>query len=80
MAGLRRKLLILRDSIDAYRAFQDLGHAFHASQDFFAHTNYVELQAPKVKKVTDIEVLAPWRPKGVERIKKLRTATVRRRR
>jgi hypothetical protein len=45
LPALRRQLLVLRDAIDAYRAFQDLGHAFHASQDFFAHTNYVELMA-----------------------------------
>ncbi len=34
-----------RDASRAYRAFQDLGHAFHAAQDFFAHSNYVELMA-----------------------------------
>jgi hypothetical protein len=31
------------DALRAYRAFQGLGHAFHAAQDFFAHSNYVEL-------------------------------------
>jgi hypothetical protein len=42
---LRRKLVKLRNAVRAYLAYQDLGHAFHATQDFFAHTNYVELQA-----------------------------------
>lgn len=29
--------------IDAYVALQNLGHALHSSQDFFAHSNYIEL-------------------------------------
>src|SRR5205823_4087535 len=32
-----------RNDIDAYLAYQDLGHAFHSTEDFFAHSNYVEL-------------------------------------
>lgn len=61
-----------RLTASARKAFFALGQALHAVQDFYAHTNYVELQAPKVKKVTDIDVLAPWRPRDVERIKELR--------
>jgi hypothetical protein len=56
----------------AASAFFALGQALHAVQDFYAHTNYVELQAPKAKKVTDIAVIAPWRPKGQARIQELR--------
>jgi hypothetical protein len=56
----------------ASRAFFAIGQALHAVQDFYAHTNYVELLAPKVKRITDIEVIAPWRPKGRERIHELR--------
>ena len=42
---VRKRVERLRDALEAYRAFQELGHAFHATQDFFAHTNYVELMA-----------------------------------
>lgn len=34
-----------RDEVRAYLAFQNLGHVFHTTEDFFAHTNYVELMA-----------------------------------
>ncbi len=53
-------------------AFFAIGQALHAVQDFYAHTNYVEMQAPKVKKIADIEVIAPWHSKGRDRIKELR--------
>jgi len=55
----------------AASAFFSIGQALHAVQDFYAHSNYVELQAPKARRVADIEVIAPWRPKGRERIKEL---------
>lgn len=42
---LRARLRGISDALRAYRAFQALGHAFHATQDFFAHSNYVELLA-----------------------------------
>ncbi|MFJ2467584.1 HET-C-related protein [Pseudomonas sp. NPDC087615] len=58
--------------IAAGSAFFAIGQALHAVQDFYAHTNYVEMQAPKANKVTDIEVVAPWRPKGRDRINELR--------
>ena len=35
----------LQNALRAYHAFQDLGHAMHAAQDFFAHSDYVELMA-----------------------------------
>lgn len=41
----------------ALSAFFSLGQALHGTQDFYAHTNYVELHAHKAKKVTDIPVL-----------------------
>lgn len=56
----------------AAKAFFALGQALHAVQDFYAHTNYVEMATPKVKKITDIEVIAPWRQKGRDRIQELR--------
>lgn len=49
-------------------AFFALGQALHGIQDFYAHSNYVELQAPKVKAVTDIEIVPTWTAKGQERI------------
>lgn len=36
-------LRILQYEYQAYYAWQHLGHAFHTSQDFFAHSNYTEL-------------------------------------
>lgn len=33
------------NELHAYPAWQHLGHAFHGVQDFFAHSNYVELAA-----------------------------------
>jgi hypothetical protein len=35
----------LRNAIRAFHAYQDLGHALHAAQDFFAHSDYVEVMA-----------------------------------
>jgi hypothetical protein len=54
-------------------AFLALGQAVHGVQDFYAHSNYVEMQVPKVKDVLDIEIITPWRSTGRERIKQLRT-------
>lgn len=34
-----------RQDLDAYLAYQWLGHALHSTEDFFAHSNYVELMA-----------------------------------
>ena len=42
---LRARIRGIYNALRAYRAFQALGHAFHATQDFFAHSNYVELMA-----------------------------------
>ncbi|MDB6066090.1 MAG: hypothetical protein JWR26_2298 [Pedosphaera sp.] len=39
------RLKQIKNAINAYHAFQDLGHAMHAAQDFFAHSDYVELMA-----------------------------------
>jgi hypothetical protein len=42
-----RYLRTLQQEIQAYRGWQHMGHALHAAQDFFAHSNYVELAAGK---------------------------------
>ncbi len=39
------RLQRLQNALRAYHAYQDLGHALHAAQDFFAHSDYVELMA-----------------------------------
>jgi hypothetical protein len=38
-----RRLRRLEAEVRAYVAWQNLGHAFHATQDFIAHANFVEL-------------------------------------
>lgn len=55
----------------AKKAFFALGRALHGVQDFYAHTNYVELAKADVKRVTDIAVVAPWRDKGKALIQEL---------
>lgn len=58
----------------AKNAFFALGQALHAVQDFYAHSNYVELQAPKAKEAGDIPVIAPWRKTDQDKIAGLRKA------
>jgi hypothetical protein len=60
--------------ISAKNAFFALGQALHAVQDFYAHTNYVELQIPKAKEAGDIPVIAPWRKADQDKIADLRKA------
>ena len=55
------------------KAFFALGQALHGTQDFYTHTNYVELQTPKVEKVTDIGIMAPWRAEDQQRILQLQS-------
>lgn len=55
-------------------AFFALGQALHGAQDFYAHTNYVELQVGGVKAVTDIPLVLAWRAEGKARIAELRKA------
>lgn len=54
------------------KAFFALGQALHGVQDFYAHSNYVELSKAGVKKTTDLEVVAPWRDAGKAKIAALR--------
>ena len=42
------------------KAFFNLGQALHGVQDFYAHSNYVELSVAAVTRVTDIEIIKPW--------------------
>jgi Heterokaryon incompatibility protein Het-C len=53
------------------KAFFSLGQALHGIQDFYAHTNYVELMVEQVKKSTDIPIVSPWRNAGKQKISKM---------
>lgn len=53
------------------KAFFALGQALHGVQDFYAHSNYVELSVERAKRSTDIEVIAPWKKIGKDRIAEL---------
>lgn len=55
-------------SASARKAFFALGQILHGTQDFYAHSNYVELNTPKVTKATDIPVFAPWREGDQDKI------------
>lgn len=53
------------------KAFFALGQALHGVQDFYAHTNYVEISVGQAKKSTDIEIIFPWKQAGKDRIQEL---------
>lgn len=56
----------------ALKAFFSVGQALHAVQDFYAHTNYVELTKDQLKDAADIEVVPFWTPAGKEKLQRLR--------
>ena len=51
-----------------------MGQALHGVQDFYAHTNYIELVAPHASKVTDIKLVLHWKDSGRNHIAALREA------
>jgi hypothetical protein len=53
------------------KAFFALGQALHGVQDFYAHTNYVEMSVGQAKKSTDIDIVFPWKQSGKDRIQEL---------
>ncbi len=53
-------------------AFFSIGQALHGTQDFYAHTNYVELTASKASRIDSIELIKPWTKSGRDRIAALR--------
>lgn len=53
------------------KAFFALGQALHGVQDFYAHTNYVEMSVGQAKKSTDINIVLPWKQSGKVLIKEL---------
>jgi hypothetical protein len=52
-------------------AFFALGQALHGTQDFYAHTNYVEMHVGAAKKVKDLKVVPVWTSAGVEQVNAL---------
>lgn len=65
----RGKMVGFEDSVR--KAFFTLGQALHGVQDFYAHSNYIELSKNQAKKTQDIAVVAPWRNSGKARIKEM---------
>ena len=53
------------------KAFFSVGQALHAVQDFYAHSNYIELTKDSVKDATDIAVVPIWTPEGKAALRKL---------
>ena len=53
-------------------AFFSLGQALHAIQDFYAHSNYVELKAKTAKNFDEIPLIHPWTESGKIHISELR--------
>ncbi|TKB88261.1 MAG: hypothetical protein E8D43_00105 [Nitrospira sp.] len=58
----------------ALKAFFALGQALHGVQDFYAHTNYVEMSVDQARKSTDIVIVSPWTQSGKNRIKELESS------
>ncbi len=52
-------------------AFFTLGQAIHGVQDFYAHSNYVELMEARVQRVEEIQLVLTWTAEARERIKTL---------
>jgi hypothetical protein len=61
-------------SSESSNAMRALGQALHGIQDFYAHSNYVELaqlRNPASQDQTDIPVLEVWTPAGRAELKRL---------
>jgi Heterokaryon incompatibility protein Het-C len=56
------------------RAFFAIGQALHAVQDFYAHSNYIELTEKTVKDAPDIPVVPVWTAAGKARLQQLQGA------
>lgn len=52
-------------------SFFSLGQALHAVQDFYAHSNYIELTEAKVERTAKWELIQPWTESGKRRISQL---------
>jgi hypothetical protein len=52
-------------------AFFALGQALHGTQDFYAHSNYVETHVGAVKKIQEVKVVPIWTAVGADQVKVL---------
>jgi hypothetical protein len=52
-------------------AFFALGQALHGTQDFYAHTNYVEMHVGSVTKIQQLKVVPVWTAAGAEQVQAL---------
>jgi len=61
---------LVNESVSAARegrrdaALSAMGRALHAVQDFYSHSNYLELSLKKYGSLTEVPVLAVWTPEG----------------
>lgn len=53
-------------------AYFSLGQALHAVQDFYAHTNYIELEGIKHSQVQDVPIVDFWEREGGDHLAELR--------
>jgi hypothetical protein len=53
--SLAQHLRQLQQELQAYYAWQHLGHALHSTQDFFAHSDYVEIDSCRHGPVCDFD-------------------------
>lgn len=56
---------------DPARALAALGRALHGVQDFYSHTNYVELMAQRHARFEDVPMLPLWTTEGRQRLQAL---------
>jgi hypothetical protein len=52
-------------------ALAALGRALHGIQDFYSHTNYVELSAKKYARLEDVPIVTLWNDAGIAELKSL---------
>ncbi|PHV28797.1 hypothetical protein CSQ93_06420 [Janthinobacterium sp. BJB426] len=55
-------------------AFLSLGQALHGIQDFYAHTNYVEINIDDASALSDFKVVKTWGNQAEENVKKWQEA------
>ena len=53
-------------------AISNLGRAMHALQDFYAHSNYVEIMAGVHERFEDVPIVELWQPSAANKLKWLR--------
>jgi hypothetical protein len=53
-------------------AFFSLGQALHGVQDFYAHSNYVEMSVKGARSFSDLSIVTAWTPEGKKTIGDLR--------